>query len=355
MTDVLEKQNDSELPDPLRFGTLDALRGVAAVYVVMHHFPDFFGGWSPPLADSMVDFFFVLSGFVLAKSYGKRVLQGGAIWKLTLLRAVRIYPLYLAGTLIGIVALVLSVVSRGYVSDFHAAFWMAVPFALLMLPSPGFGVMGNIYPLNLPAWSLFFEMVANVVWFCAGRYVRGWRLALFVAVSAVGIWYVREQLDGGWNHTNFLVGFVRVAFSFSMGVLLFEIRGIAGRLKVPSGLFFLVAFVAFGLAAPESLRVFAVLFFYPAIVLLAARSSAGPRSLRVFDFLGNLSYPLYAIHAPFLGLLTAVMTRFGYASPSFFISAVALSGLIITCIALEHRLDRPIRRKMVRQLNLKGD
>jgi peptidoglycan/LPS O-acetylase OafA/YrhL len=48
----------------MRFETLDALRGVAAIFVLIHHFPDFFGGWRPPLADSMVDFFFVLSGFV---------------------------------------------------------------------------------------------------------------------------------------------------------------------------------------------------------------------------------------------------------------------------------------------------
>jgi peptidoglycan/LPS O-acetylase OafA/YrhL len=337
----------------MRFGTLDALRGVAAIFVIMHHFPQFFGGWSPPLADSMVDFFFVLSGFVLAKSYGSQVSQGGAIWKLTLLRAVRIYPLYLVGTLIGIAGLVLSAVSRGYVSDFHAAFWSAVPFALLMLPSPGFGVMGNIYPLNIPAWSLFFEMVANVLWFCAGRHVTGWRLALFVAISAIGIWCVRGQLGGGWSHDNFAVGFVRVAFSFSMGVLLFECRGIAGRLKVPSGLFFLVAFIFVALVAPDSCRVFVVLLFYPAIVLLAAGSAVGPRSLRVFNVLGNLSYPLYAIHVPFLGLLVAVMTRFGYATPSLLMSSLALVGLAVTCIVFERFFDRPVRRILTRKFNLK--
>lgn len=272
---------------------------------------------------------------------------------MTLLRAVRIYPLYLAGTLIGVVPLILSFVIHGYVTNFHAAFWMAVPFALLMFPSPGFGVLGNVYPLNIPAWSLFFELVANVVWFCAGRHVTRWRLASFVAISAIGIWCVREQLGGGWNLDSFLVGFVRVSFSFFTGVLLFDIWGIAGHLKVPAGLFFLVVFVSVVLTAPESYRVFVVLLFYPAVVLLAARSTVRPRSLRVFTFLGTVSYPLYVIHVPFLGLLVAVMAKFGYATPSLLISSLALAGLAVTCIALERYFDHPIRQELARKFNLK--
>ncbi|MGY8996403.1 MAG: hypothetical protein ACKVH7_08185 [Alphaproteobacteria bacterium] len=81
MTALPDQQADRTVSGPLRFGTLDALRGVAAIFVIMHHFPQFFGGWRPPLADSMVDFFFVLSSFVLAKSYRDWVSQGREIWR----------------------------------------------------------------------------------------------------------------------------------------------------------------------------------------------------------------------------------------------------------------------------------
>ncbi|MEJ8573489.1 acyltransferase [Microbaculum marinum] len=332
--------------------TLDAFRGAAALFVVMHHFPQFFGGWSPQLASSAVDLFFVLSGFVLASAYGDRVATGTAQKQLILLRLVRIYPLYLLGTAIGILSLVLSVVSRGYVSEFHLPFWKAIPFALVMLPSPSFGSLGNVFPLNIPAWSLFFEIVANFYWFLLGRYAARLQLWSVIIVSGIGLFVLRDQLSGGWSHDNFYVGFFRVAYSFAVGLVLFRYRNIVDLRFMPSGFVFLTIFILAMCSAPESARLGIVMVFYPVLVLLAARARVGAGCRAVFEYAGRISYPMYAVHLPMLAIVVAVMDRFAY-GPTPLISAVVIFGLVLSCWVADRCYDQPIRRYLHAMLGLK--
>lgn len=203
---------------PRRFHLLDGLRGIAAILVVIHHSPALFGELRPTLASSVVDFFFVLSGFVLSQAYNERLLKGGQFLNLTRLRVSRLYPLYFLGTGISILVLAGSFVTNGRITEFHQAFWMAIPFATLMLPAPSFGVTGNIFPLNLPAWSLFYELLANIFWFLLGPKVSTRVLIVIALVGAVSLFYYQNELDGEWNHEKYQVRFFRVTYSFLLGL-----------------------------------------------------------------------------------------------------------------------------------------
>lgn len=147
-----------------RYQVLDGLRGLAALAIVIWHVPNWFPYLRLPTAHIAVDLFFVISGFVIAASYESRLRTGLSVSSFMLIRVIRLYPFYLFGTLISIISLVLSFFSHGTISEFHLAFWKAAPFSAFMLPSPSFGIIGNLYPLNIPAWSLHFEIIINIIW-----------------------------------------------------------------------------------------------------------------------------------------------------------------------------------------------
>ena len=102
-----------------------------------------------------VDFFFVLSGFVLAYSYGRRLEAELSADQFIIMRLIRLYPLYFCAFLISVVVECLAL-SQGLVSAATAI--SRVTFAAVFFPAP-FGV--TLYPMNFPAWSLFYEVVAN--------------------------------------------------------------------------------------------------------------------------------------------------------------------------------------------------
>ena len=82
---------------PHRFAALDALRGLAALGVLLHHMPATNGFATLPIARAgglFVDLFFVISGFVIAASYGERLASGYSAAKFALLRLGRVMPLH---------------------------------------------------------------------------------------------------------------------------------------------------------------------------------------------------------------------------------------------------------------------
>jgi peptidoglycan/LPS O-acetylase OafA/YrhL len=145
-----------------KYANLDAIRGIAAILIFFRHAPALF--ISPEFGQSYlaVDLFFAMSGFVIANAYEERLLTGALSFPSFLkLRLIRLFPLYLLGTLIGIFEHFVLEPSSG-----HAGLRAAVGTAsfallpLLMLPSRA----KPLYPVNNPAWSLFYEIVANSVY-----------------------------------------------------------------------------------------------------------------------------------------------------------------------------------------------
>jgi peptidoglycan/LPS O-acetylase OafA/YrhL len=111
------------------FNTLDGIRGLAAILVVIFHAEQFFGARPFPKSYLAVDVFFLLSGAVVANAYEHRLQSDMSLARFTWLRIVRIYPLYLLGTVLGVVAVIVAG------SKLDASLPLLLGGAVLLLPT----------------------------------------------------------------------------------------------------------------------------------------------------------------------------------------------------------------------------
>ena len=216
---------------------LDALRGVAALLVMWYHVFEAFA--TSPFDQRFnhgylaVDFFFVLSGFVIGYAYDDRwgKMSTTHFFKR---RLIRLHPMVVAGALIGLIAYMVQgcVTWNGTPVDLQ---WVAVAWLLSMFLLPTFPGMasdvrgnGEIFPLNGPSWSLFFEYIGNILYALFIRRLSTRWLCYLVALSAIGVVIFATgfseygSLGVGWTMggNNFLGGMLRLMFSYSMGLLL---------------------------------------------------------------------------------------------------------------------------------------
>ena len=170
------------------YDILDGLRGIAALIVIVYHVFELFPGTPVPHGYLAVDFFFILSGFVIGYAYDGRwdKMTTGGFFKR---RLIRLHPMVVMGAVIGAITFLLqgsvqwdgSKVGTGWVM-------LAMLCAMFMIPSaPGMSreVRGNgeMFPLNGPSWSLFFEYIGNILYALLLRRLPKWAMAVLCAVS----------------------------------------------------------------------------------------------------------------------------------------------------------------------------
>jgi len=342
-----------------RFLLLDGLRGILALSVAIHHFSstsqhrDLFS-----CAGLAVDFFFCLSGFVLAHAYESKLRSGMTFAGFMERRLVRLYPMYLMGLALGITAVMaLRPEARhalGPLASAGAALanlgYMPYPNAVAM-PVQAVVVTAALFPFNGPAWSLFFELGANAAYVFIAR-ISTAALAVLVALFALGTAasWVHYGPEPGWSTGTFAGGAWRVAFGFFSGVLLYRLRrpGQAARgLPALALALVVIAMLAAPLAAPGSVYwVAAAIFAVPLVVKLAACCDfAMPATVRAAcRYSGRLSYPVYCLHYPLLVALFggAVASRGTY----YLEFAVYLAVVIALSHVLLTRVDEPLRLRV---------
>ena len=285
------------------FPGLDGLRGVAALVVVfLHGTMTFDVGYVPGAACLAVDFFFLLSGFVIACAYDEKLGRGGMTWRRFMaVRTIRLYPMLFVGTAMGGLLFVLAQAHRHEFHFYAPSAIVAGSFALLPV---GLAVGLLAYPLNVPVWSLFFEFVANALYGTRFGKLGTGSLAAFVAGSGIAL--IAMATSGGpylyigfGTPAKFLLGFVRVAYPFWAGVFLF--RAVQLR-KVPSVPISVVGFVlASLLLAPFDGPAYSlplILVAFPVLVAFGARAGFGNLTARLCSAAGRVSYPLYLTHWP---------------------------------------------------------
>ena len=176
--------------DRRNFHTLDALRGVAAIFIVMFHYEGMFcnayDGYAAGDGYLAVDFFFALSGFVISHAYAKRLNVGLKSTTFTKIRLIRLYPLHFVGSVFGVVSLFLSLDSFGLLSSSTPALQVSIVAQFLMLPSWPM-LSSSFFMLNQPTWSLFFELIINVFLALFWRHVSNVRILIVILVAAVGL------------------------------------------------------------------------------------------------------------------------------------------------------------------------
>jgi peptidoglycan/LPS O-acetylase OafA/YrhL len=327
------------------YHSLDGLRGIAALAVVFWHLDWLVAPLRPQHGDLAVDLFFIMSGFVIAHAYEARLQKGLSSWRFVVLRMIRLYPLYLLGTLMGVWVALMGV---GEAFD-----WSTVALSLAMLPTPSFAKGSLLYPYDNVAWSLLLEVVINVVYAFTWRRWTQRALVAMIAASAVLLvlaTLIHGDANFGWTWRKLPGGVARVFFGFPMGVLLYRLAS-AGRLEIRSRFSPVIAATLLLLAwRPErfgiAVDLVGLLIAAPLAVALATRCEPPSWALRPAAALGAASYGVYAIHLPCIALLKAMIDNDRLQALAPWGGLVFAAGVFLLAIIIDAIYDAPVRRRL---------
>lgn len=291
------------------FLILDGLRGIAAIAVVVFHFmewiiTDFTKNF---IAHGFlaVDFFFCLSGFVIAYAYDSRIEEIG-IKKFFKLRFIRLHPMVVFGSVLGLLGFFLDPFANEAAATTSGMIALVFLSSIFLVPFPVMADRSfNLFSFNAPAWSLFWEYIANILYALILRKLSRtilMILALFAAAGIVVILLRTGNLLGGWSKGTFWDGGVRVAYSFLAGMLVYRSNWIIknklgfGGLTILLLLAFLMPFGRWNWLTES----FAVVVYFPLIVSLGAGTQLSDKVKSICKFSGDISYPLYMTHYAFI-------------------------------------------------------
>ena len=333
--------------DQARFHTLDGLRGLAAAAVLVSHVAPSISAIAVLRNWYAVDLFFMISGFVLCRVYEPRFARGLTAGQFMLQRYIRLYPLFALGLCLGLAAEMLAVLAHQSLFDG----WQratALATGLAILPSPTMSATPEIIPLNAVGWSLFFELVANLIYAILWpRLSKRWLLLIVVASAVDLLWSAQHGTSfGGTSWSTFWGGFPRVTFCFFTGVLIARILPGAGHRSSLAWfpLLLLVGLLFIPWRDGDTRDLLVMMLVFPALIAFAA--SVEPPRPGLFSVAGRLSYPVYAVHYPLYLCLTHSLSMLALAPESL----APWSGLAFTVgvCAFGHVLDRgydaPARR-----------
>ncbi len=355
----------TSLKSKQHFEILDGLRGLAAVAVVIYHFMEIaITDYNKNLIAHgylAVDFFFCLSGFVIAYAYDKRI-AGMGLSSFIKLRLIRLHPLVIIGSVLGLLTFLFDPYSDFYTVYGFKQTALIFITSLFLIPYP---IMPerfhNLFSLNAPVWSLFWEYMANVVYatllFKTTRKVLG----LLVLLAAVGIGYVAlhsGNLSGGWAGFNFFDGLARLSFSFLMGMFIYRSNWI---IKNKLGLIGMSALLLLAFFTPYNdqwnwlTEPVLVLVYLPLLVSLGAGASLASKHQKINAFSGNISYPLYMIHYPFVWIfLTYVAVEKPSIANLSWVIPVSTVLLLLFAYFVFAFIDLPLRRYLIDKIKAKA-
>ena len=193
----MQKKSSTALLDTKpHYDLLDGLRGVAAVLVVWYHIFEAFA--TSPIDQRFnhgylaVDFFFILSGFVIGYAYDNRwkVMKTKDFFKR---RLIRLHPMVVLGAVLGAITFYIQGSEKWDGTPVSMSMVMlAMLMGLFLIPAvPGTGpeVRGNgeMYPLNGPSWSLFFEYIGNILYALFLRRLPTKVLTVLVGLAGIGL------------------------------------------------------------------------------------------------------------------------------------------------------------------------
>jgi peptidoglycan/LPS O-acetylase OafA/YrhL len=323
------------------FAALDGLRGLAAIVVVVHHMTLPYNLKLFPNGHLAVDFFFALSGFVVAFAYQDKLINSRlSVWEFCKIRIIRLHPLIVAGLIIG-----------GFVYSYHFGFslelvkrvTLAFTLGLLIIPNAVLATpeYPTSSPLNPPAWSLFVEYTANILFAVFCRHLTISVLIMFVMMgAALDITAIVKfgTLDIGYKYYDWWWGIARVVFPFFSGVLMFKLWSVE-KLKVPRlslGILSIILVVMFMMNFGPLFEAMAALIIIPLCVSSGIYAEAG-RLTQSSLWAGRMSYPIYILHSAFTRLFLTVIHHLGFNGAKMglmciveFLTIVAISWIAMT-------------------------
>lgn len=318
---------------------LDGLRGVAALMVIWYHVFEGYAFAGGTTIDTFnhgylaVDFFFILSGFVIGYAYDDRWGKNFTMKDFIKRRLIRLHPMVIMGAVVGAITFYI----QGSVQwdGTHIGISMVMLsllctiFFIPAMPGVGYKVRGNgeMFPLNGPCWSLFFEYIGNILYALFIRRLSNKALTIVVvllgvALASFAIFNVSGygNIGVGWtlDGVNFIGGLLRMLFPFSMGMLLsrnFKPMKLRGAFWICT-LVMIALFAVPYLEGTESIctngiyEAFCIIIAFPILLWIGASgTTTDKKSTQICKFLGDISYPIYVIHYPFMYLFYAWLIK----------------------------------------------
>lgn len=318
---------------------LDGLRGVAALMVIWYHVFEGYAFAGGTTIDTFnhgylaVDFFFILSGFVIGYAYDDRWGKNFTMKDFIKRRLIRLHPMVIMGAVVGAITFYI----QGSVQwdGTHIGISMVMLSLLCTIfftpamPGVGYEVRGNgeMFPLNGPCWSLFFEYIGNILYALFIRRLSNKALTIVVvllgvALASFAIFNVSGygNIGVGWtlDGVNFIGGLLRMLFPFSMGMLLsrnFKPMKLRGAFWICT-LVMIALFAVPYLEGTESIctngiyEAFCIIIAFPILLWIGASgTTTDKKSTQICKFLGDISYPIYVIHYPFMYLFYAWLIK----------------------------------------------
>lgn len=356
---------------------LDGLRGVAALMVIWYHI---FEGYATSPFDQKfnhgylaVDFFFILSGFVIGYAYDDR-------WKKITnrdffkRRLIRLQPMIVFGAVFGAVAFCIQGSVQWDGTKISLSMVMLATllsmFLIPVVPGAGAEVRGNgeMFPLNGPSWSLFFEYIGYIMYALFIRRLSTKALTVLVILAGIGLaTFSFLNLSGfgnmgvGWTigGYGYIGGFIKLLFSFSMGLLLSRKFN---PVKIKGAFWICALSVIVLISVPyvggknamwmnclyDSL---CILFIFPVLVYIGASGQIKDnKEIKLYTFLGDLSYPLYIIHYPLMYLFYSWLWTNKLTFVQTWPVAVAMFfGSVALGYASLKLYDEPVRRWLTKK------
>lgn len=368
---------EAVFPDSKKhFEILDGLRGVAAVIVVAFHIFEYFanGDHTKQIINHgylAVDFFFLLSGFVIVHAYDDR-------WGTMTLkdffkrRIIRLHPMIIMGMLIGGICFYPSA------AEMFPAIEATPVWKLILVTAIGFTLLpvtaaldirgwGEMYPTNGPAWSLFYEYIANICYALFLRKASNTVLAILTVIAGAALVHFavfggQGDVIGGWSldAAQIRLGLTRLAFPFLAGMLL---RRLYKGGSVKNAFLWSSLLVAAVLAFPrvggsdnlwmngiyDSL---AIILMFPIIIYVGASGRIENTAMqKVCRFLGDISYPIYITHYAWIYLYYAWIQNNNVATQDAW--PVGILVFIVSIVAAYAALklyDAPVRKWLTERL-----
>jgi peptidoglycan/LPS O-acetylase OafA/YrhL len=345
-------------PDSRVFHTLDALRGIAAIGVVVFHMGNLFAPLATPGGYLAVDLFFMMSGVVLSHAYEARFQAGMGTLEFMRVRLIRLYPLYLLGLLFGIAVTVASMLGRNSVHWDASSLSVAMLLAVLFLPNFSSRPVDSLFPLNIPCWSLFLELVVNLLFVVCWPLLTARRLvatALLTGLAAGAATLYTGHADQGSNTATLAVGLARTIFGFTVGVLIARHVRQAPRAESNWSVLAIMVVVVVAIAAwPAGGMARAVwdascmLVVFPLVVYWGTRVDPGAQLRGIATFLGLTSYGVYVVHSPLSSVLNSVTRYFGDGTVAGvgapWLGLAVLVALLAGTWLVDRYYDMPVRR-----------
>lgn len=362
---------------------LNGLRGIAALMVVLYHV---FEGFATSPIDQRfnhgylaVDFFFILSGFVIGYAYNDRW-QKMKTKDFIKRRLIRLHPMIVLGLVFGVITFL---IQGGKQWDGTSVSLSMVILALLLslflipaVPGSGVEVRGNgeMFPLNGPIWTLFFEYIGNILYALILRRLSNKMLTILVVFAGLALTsFAVFNLSGyghlgvGWSlsENNLLGGLLRVLFSFSLGLLMsrkFKPIRIKGAFWISS--ITIIVLLSMPYIGDGSMpwknglydSVCTILIFPVLVYSGASGSTAGRHSSKLYKFLGDISYPLYVVHYPFMYLFYSYLWSNGNLpfSQTWHVAVLLFVGNVVLAYASLKLYDEPVRKFLTKRFLLKN-